>query len=147
LNPPEQCIALHYVRLLFANEYRLSGRADGFNSTVLTENNVIFASGDNAALLCNPIYMGGPRIVRFNDAFNQFLSYGDGCRGFDGTNGNISSDPKVLDAVKSNYQLAADSPAINAGTNSSPDLPAKDLANKPRIVDGTLDMGAYEYPQ
>ena len=119
--------------------------ADGFNTNVLIENNIISAVGDNAALLCNPIYVDGPPIVKFNDAFNQTISYGDSCTGFGGTNGNISADPKLVNAAKGKYQLAAGSPAINAGSDSAPDLPKKDLAGHPRIVGGTIDMGAYEF--
>jgi hypothetical protein len=50
-----------------------------------------------------------------------------------------------------NLRLQATSPAIDAGDNSAPDLPKKDLAGKPRIVDGDgdgdtiIDMGAYEF--
>jgi len=117
--------------------------ADGFNQNVLIENNIISAAGDNAALLCNPIYQGGPPIVEFNDAFNQTVSYGDSCSGFGGTNGNISADPMFVKI--GNYQLSAGSPAINAGSNSAPYLPKKDLAGHPRIVGGTIDMGAYEF--
>ena len=118
--------------------------ADGFNTNVVIENNIISAVGDQAALLCNPIYVDGPPIVEFNDAFNPSVAYGDSCTGLGGTNGNISANPEFVS--KSNYQLGASSPAINAGTNSAPDLPAKDLVGHPRIVDGTIDMGAYEYP-
>lgn len=119
--------------------------ADGFNTNVLIENNIIYAVGDNAALLCNPIYQEGPPIVEFNDAFNPSLSYGDSCLGFSGTKGNISEDPKLANVIKGKYQLKATSPAINAGSNSAPDLPSKDLAGHPRIVGGTVDLGAYEF--
>ena len=119
--------------------------ADGFNTNVLIENNIIYAVGDNAALLCNPIYQDGPPIVEFNDAFNPSISYGDSCSGFSGINGNISGDPKLANVAKDSYQLKSDSPAINAGSNSAPYLPGKDLAGHPRIVGGTIDMGAYEY--
>lgn len=118
--------------------------ADGFNKNVVIENNIISAFGDNAALLCNPNYVDGPPIVQFNDAFNPKVSYGDSCAGFDGTNGNISSSPMFVNGAKSNYQLSASSPAINAGSNSAPDLPVKDFAGHTRIVGGTIDMGAYE---
>jgi hypothetical protein len=121
--------------------------ADGFNTNVLIENNIIYAVGDNAALLCNPIYQGGPPIVEFNDAFNPSTSYGDSCLGFSGSNGNISANPKLVNVTKGNYQLKATSPAINAGSNSAPDLPTKDLAGHPRIVGGTIDMGAYEFQE
>ena len=51
---------------------------------------------------------------------------------------------------RSTVQLPATSPAIDVGSNSAPDLPKKDFAGKPRIVDGNgdgskiVDMGAYE---
>jgi hypothetical protein len=114
----------------------------GFNTNVLIENNVIYAAGDKAALLCNPIYVYGPPIVEFNDAFNSTLAYGDSCSAMDSVDGNVSLDPLF---VKGGYQLNFGSPAMNAGSNSAPSLPAKDLANKLRISGGTVDMGAYEY--
>jgi len=80
----------------------------------------------------------------FNDAFNQSVAYGDSCSGFGGANGNISADPMFKNA-RSNYQLKAGSPAINTGSNSAPDLPAKDFSGHPRIVGGTIDLGAYEF--
>jgi hypothetical protein len=125
--------------------------ADGFNTNVLIENNIISAVGDNAALLCNPIYVDGPPIVEFNDAFNPKISYGDSCSGFDGMNGNISNDPLFLNIAKHMYELTAASPVIDMGSNSAPDLPKKDFAGNPRIVDGNgdgskiIDMGAYEF--
>jgi hypothetical protein len=44
-----------------------------------------------------------------------------------------------------NYQLQASSPVIAAGTTSAPDLPTLDLAGNPRIINGMIGMGAYEY--
>ena len=47
--------------------------------------------------------------------------------------------------------MQAGSAATDAGSNSAPHLPKKDLAGKPRIVDGdgdesaTIDMRAYEF--
>jgi hypothetical protein len=120
--------------------------ADGFNTNVLIVNNIIFAPLDGAALLCNPDYQYGPPIVQNNDAFNTLgLSYGDSCAGMDGTQGNISGNPEFVGLGKIPYELQPTSPAINAGTNSAPDLPKKDLAGHPRIVGGTIDIGAYEY--
>jgi hypothetical protein len=109
------------------------------------ENNIISALGDNAAILCNPIYTDGPPIVQFNDAFNPKVSYGDMCSGFDGTSGNISSSPLFVNGSIGNFQLSAVSSAIDAGSNSAPHLPAKDFAGHTRIVGGTIDLGAYEF--
>jgi serine protease len=117
--------------------------ADGFNTNAELMNNIIIAPSTEVAVLCNPIYNDGPPIVQYNDAFSATgTSYSGSCTGFDGTNGNISANP--LFVSKANYQLQIGSPAIGAGTTSAPDLPKTDFANKPRIVGGKIDMGAYE---
>ena len=65
-----------------------------------------------------------------------------------GINGNISSDPRFVDAVANNFRLRRDSPAIDAGTNMS--APAQDLDRERRPVDGdgdgvaTVDIGVDE---
>jgi hypothetical protein len=119
--------------------------ADGFNSNAQIINNLIIAPGTETALECNPIYNDGPPIVQFDDAFSlNGTSYGGSCTGFSGSNGNISANPDFVNAAKRNFELLTGSPAINAGTNSAPNLPKKDLAGKPRIVGGIIDMGAYE---
>jgi len=117
--------------------------ADGFNKNATIVNNIIVAAGSEAGILCNPIYQDGPPQVEFDDSFSsEGISYGDSCAGFEGTNGNISANP--LFVAKNNFRLQSGSLAIDAGTTSAPDLPSKDFANNPRIVDGTIDMGAYE---
>jgi len=117
--------------------------ADGFNKNAIIVNNIIVAAGDEVGLLCNPIYQDGPPVVEYNDAISpQGIAYGDSCSSFEGTNGNISADP--LFVSNKNFRLQPGSPAMNTGTTSAPDLPKKDFANKPRIVNGTIDMGAYE---
>jgi hypothetical protein len=120
--------------------------ADGYNTNAQIINNIISAAGSEADLLCNPFYQDGPPIVQYNDAFSATqVSYGDSCAGFAGQHGNISALPQFVNSAKNNYQLLQGSPAINAGTNSAPDIPTKDFASHPRIVGGIIDMGAYEY--
>ena len=46
------------------------------------------------------------------------------------------------------YSLSAGSPCIDAGTLNLPpglELPETDLAGNPRVYNGYVDMGAYEY--
>ncbi|MBP7829714.1 MAG: hypothetical protein KA248_07335 [Kiritimatiellae bacterium] len=58
--------------------------------------------------------------------------------------GNITDDPRFMNAAAGNYHLQSDSPCINRGNNSYGIGPV-DLDGKPRLVGGTVDMGAYEY--
>jgi uncharacterized repeat protein (TIGR01451 family) len=65
--------------------------------------------------------------------------------------GNLDADPRFVAPVAAssaptaagNYRLQTGSPAIDAGNNLSVTV-ATDLDGKPRIVNGVVDMGAYE---
>jgi SprB repeat len=58
----------------------------------------------------------------------------------------IGLDPQFRDTANGDYRLAPCSPLINAGTNipwlNNPN--ATDLAGRPRIQNGAVDIGAYE---
>jgi hypothetical protein len=60
---------------------------------------------------------------------------------FTGT-GNITNDPQFI--ATDDLHLSASSPCIDAGTNGAV-ITSTDLDGLPRIVNGTVDMGAYEY--
>lgn len=106
--------------------------------------------GNSAAVEGNEI-----NIADFNPS-NPTFSYCDiaGSGGSAGWNtamgndggGNIDADPLFADAANDALQLLSGSPCINTGDNSA--VPAGitiDLDENARIVDGTVDMGAYEY--
>jgi len=60
-------------------------------------------------------------------------------------NGNIATDPLFVDSANGDFQLQESSPCINAGSNASTPS-GTDLDGNPRIMDGSVDMGAYEHP-
>ena len=61
-----------------------------------------------------------------------------------GLDGNFTNAPGFIDYENGDYHLMSSSPCINVGTND-PLSGAVDLDDNPRIVDGIVDVGAYEY--
>ena len=58
--------------------------------------------------------------------------------------GNITNEPMFVDLAAGDLHLLSDSPCINAGTNQDWMVGSVDLDGNPRMMDGVVDMGAYE---
>jgi hypothetical protein len=58
--------------------------------------------------------------------------------------GNFTNAPLFVDLAKGDLRLQTNSPCIDAGTNTYA-VGTNDLAGRPRIVGGTVDVGAYEF--
>jgi hypothetical protein len=71
-----------------------------------------------------------------SNAFENPASYTSGA--------NINADPLFVDLVSGDVHLMPGSPAINAGENSAPALPAMDFEGNARILGGIVDIGADE---
>jgi predicted outer membrane repeat protein len=125
--------------------------ANDFDVPSQLYNNIIYGVNDQSgAVYCGNLNSNTPPVFFNNDVFaSGGTTYGGICSDQTGLNGNISADPMFVS--NTNLRLQATSPAIDAGDNSAPDIPKKDLAGKPRIVDGDgdgdaiIDMGAYEF--
>jgi hypothetical protein len=58
--------------------------------------------------------------------------------------GNFTNEPAFVDLNGGNFRLQTNSPCINSGNNLYVAY-GTDLDGRPRIVAGTVDMGAYEF--
>ena len=61
-----------------------------------------------------------------------------------GGTGNITNDPQFINRSNGNFHLSFGSPCINKGNNAFASG-TTDFDGNPRIVGGTVDIGAYEY--
>ena len=66
-------------------------------------------------------------------------------KGWDSQKSNSLSEPIFASIEQLDFKLVSGSPGINAGNNDAvKDEEATDRDGSPRIVDGTVDIGAYE---
>ena len=107
------------------------------------------ASGNGGGI---DLYYGGTLrncIIYFNTAGGGPNYTGSGsiascCTTPDpGGTGNITADPLFADRPGGDYRLVATSPCFNSGSNADAGGSA-DLAGRPRIMGGRVDMGCYE---
>ena len=87
------------------------------------------------------------RIQHNNFYGNTYNYYSQGVE-FDLTdnNGNISKDPFFVNYAGGNYHLQTGPPCIDAGDPNYVPLPdATDYEGNPRVINGIVDMGAYEF--
>ena len=116
------------------------------------------SASDGGGIYCDPETTGSVwnTIVYYNTAVsngpNHWIlstnifsgSYNCTTPAFPGGIANITNDPAFLDRGHGNYRLLASSPCRDSGGNSYSSSLA-DLDNEPRIANGTVDIGAYEF--
>jgi parallel beta-helix repeat protein len=124
--------------------------ADGFDGATRLTNNVLVGAGPEAVLACGDFNDLNPPVIAFNNVFNAGAGpeYGGTCTDQTGQDGNISADPRFVDAGAGNFHVQAGSPVVDAGRNQ--DAPATDVDGDPRPLDGNgdgvavVDIGADE---
>ena len=119
------------------------------------------STGTSAPVVTNCIFQGNEaptgHIFRAISATitvrYSALDVSDCAAAWTGIDGNLvcestvlyNVDPQFADAPALDFRLAAGSPLIDAGLNVPDQTGAFDLNGNDRIVDGTVDLGAYEY--
>jgi hypothetical protein len=58
---------------------------------------------------------------------------------------NIDLSPQFFNPISGDYHTQSASPCIAAGTTNVPSMPGTDLDGNPRILNGLVDMGCYEF--
>lgn len=119
----------------------VSGKLDGeivgdsclWNCTVVTKAYVCTAELKNTI-----VYSTGSWAMELDGPCPIYNSI------FFNVSGQPSTDPKFIDTGHGAYSLAQDSPCIDAGNNAYSAYDT-DLNGGARIVNGTIDIGAYEY--
>jgi hypothetical protein len=133
--------------------------AGTLNNCTLTGNSAINYGGggafgstlNNCTLTGNS--GGGAGCCTLNNCIVYFNTDGGNCGGctvnyccttpLPGGVGNITNAPLFVDYAGGNLRLQSNSPCINAGLNAYAPGPT-DLDGNPRIVSGSVDIGAYE---
>ncbi len=124
---------------------------EGYDALTQLHNNIIVGRNEQSAVYCGNSADVNRPAFRFNNVFSPVAAaYGGFCSDPTGVSGNISSDPLFADPTIGNYRLQPASPSIDAGDNTAPQIPSRDLDGNARILDGlgsgtaVIDVGAYE---
>jgi len=126
------------------------GRCEVTNCTFVRNSNyaLVHSSGHQGdyIMVQNSIFWdGGQEIADTSGTIDVQVSYSDVQGGWPGQ-GNLNANPLFVDPNAGNYRLLPNSPCIDDGNNAAiPPSVTTDLDGRPRIIAGTVDMGAYEF--
>ncbi len=114
---------------------------DSYESVNVVVSNNLVSDNLSFQIVVDPLIPGAQVSVDHNLI--------DGFRDSEGeTRGTnfVEGDPRFADPGTANFRLQSASPAINAGDNATlPTGVTTDLDGNPRLVGGTVDLGAYEF--
>lgn len=122
------------------------GGIDNHSSQVTVTSCILWANNDNSGVT------EYAQIGYYPSWASPIISYScvQGWTGGLGGTGNIGDDPLFFDPAnedfyKRNYHLLLGSPCIDAGDPNYQYVPDEmDLDGNPRVIEGRVDMGAYE---
>ena len=102
-------------------------------------NNIIW--GNTATVSGGDVWLSGTgqkKIFSNNDADNLYGVW-------DLAQNNIDLSPKFFDPVNGDFHIQTTSPCRSVGTITAPSLPSTDLEGNPRMVNGLVDIGCYQF--
>ena len=127
----------NYAALVFGGESKKNGTA----INIKIYNNTIY-NADTALVIANAD--SSTNEVK-NNIFNKVNTIIEGKVGKNIIENNISSNAQFVSPWYGNFELKQGSPCINAGVTV--DSGTHDYSLKPRIVNGTIDIGCLEYSE
>jgi hypothetical protein len=146
--------------LVFANSasaaYGFAGGGGGWSSGSIVRNCTITGNSVSAPSHSSQA-QGGGMLWGYNDTcINNIITFNSAPVNADNSDVNafsypqyvncwISADPLFVNAAASDFHLRSNSPCIDAGMNQDWMTGAQDLDGNPRIINGTVDIGAYEF--
>ncbi len=120
------------------------------SSKAFIYNNIFWQGNSPQNMDVGIVKSSGTQVNLFNNLLSCSIPYGTGiCLALTNRNNynygnNISENPQFVNQPY-DLHLLYGSPAIDAGSNTAPNLPDKDKDGNPRISGGKVDIGAYEY--
>ena len=132
-----------YDCLVARNLARLSGSGGGtaystlYSCTVTANSAAIYGEGSYYDAAYNSvIYPDGVFASTVRYSLTVTLKEGAG---------NIAGDPRFMDSAAGDWRLMSNSPCINVGTSQEWMTGSLELIGNSRVLNGRVDMGAYEY--
>ena len=127
-----------------------------YNYSAVVKTSVAFRN----SIIINPAasnFIAGNMSSGIDDVEFQYNLTNQSALGNNYNSGNniLQADPQFADPAASNYNIQTSSPAVNAGYAayySAGLVPSlfdihTDVVNNPRVYDGYIDMGAYEWQE
>ena len=147
------CRAIHFTspsgtsprvanNTIVGNRCGISNYNPSFSALHLYKNNIIV--GNDIGFEVQLGTLSTDSIWQNNLVYGNSTDY-SGVPDQTGINANISADPLFLDPANNDFHLCQGSPAIDAGSTTGLVLPATDFDGNPRVIDGIVDIGAYEF--
>ncbi|UCD29901.1 MAG: right-handed parallel beta-helix repeat-containing protein, partial [Planctomycetota bacterium] len=145
----------HYGTMTITNCTIAGNEADSGTAGIWIHNRISPATITNCIVWGNRSNWPSAPQIQVSTSPAPFITYCDVQDGWPGE-GNIDADPLFVDADgpdnvfgtdDDNFRLLGGSPCLDIGNNSAvPPSIITDLDGNPRIINSTVDMGAYEGP-